>query len=695
MLGWLTWIVLVQGIYNALSGEPPVIRDFQAHDLTQPEDVPSESGFQLPCKASGTSPLEYIWQHNGRDIKYGDQYRLLKSGTLQGSFLNHTNNGKYQCFVKNDFGEDFSRKLKVLVSAAGDFHYESNKKAPVVLGKAIEIPCPDHEPSYGVTYRWGGYSPADGVFGPFTEDERIAVTLDGTLVIMNVTRQDVNKVNNMRGIMCQMTISTAEARYSHVVDFKSQGTEFTGIKAPVFYASPKRLEEAREGYQKKLYCLAVAKPSPYIIWRKDGEKIEDGDDAYSSAGSFDRLSVNTFLTVKASPEWNVELSQNTSTPRSETTLLMCLARGVPSPRYRWFRNGHEIDVSDSRVKLQNNVLKLTHVDDWHEAVFQCVAENDQGMEVTSIWVHVEDAPTNVDPSSQRGDGPDYLIWIILIAILGVLLIVAIVVIIFCYKRRKARRDEATDEAPRYNEVFDDFQIPNLDPSTAGVASYEALDPEQDLDDSGLYEKLDFRPLDNGPDYDNPGKPLPEYLELVSDTNVAPGNTASTAKIGGPGKEYYEPMESDMRGNAPDYDNPDTSLPEYLGLVNNTNVPPENTASAAKTGGPGKEYYEPMEMEASNVKNPVESISPSPKYYELTAGNLEPTKDTKGLSSSADYYQPMADKTGLTGQGEQPSAPPEYYIPMAETASVTHRRATHRPRVVTIQRMVYAQANCEG
>lgn len=266
---------------------------------------------------------------------------------------------------------------------------------------------------------------------------------------------------------------------------------------------------------------------------------------------------------------------------------------------------------------------------------------------------------------------------------------------------------ATDEAPRYNEVFDDFQsnpslpraapsgvtgvkgmkrrptlppLPQyqtLDPSTAGVASYEALDPEQDLDDSGLYEKLDFRPLDNGPDYDNPGKPLPEYLELVSDTNVAPGNTASTAKTGGPGKEYYEPMESDMRGNAPDYDNPDTPLPEYLGLVNNTNVPPENTASAAKTGGPGKEYYEPMEMEASNVKNPVESIPPSPKYYELTAGNLEPTKDTKGLSSSADYYQPMADKTGLTGQGEQPSAPPEYYIPMAEN-SLSDPQTSHTP-----------------
>ena len=41
------------------------------------------------------------------------------------------------------------------------------------------------------------------------------------------------------------------------------------------------------------------------------------------------------------------------------------------------------------MKLQKNILKLKNVDSWHEAVFQCVAENDLGMSVTSTWVHVE------------------------------------------------------------------------------------------------------------------------------------------------------------------------------------------------------------------------------------------------------------------------------------------------------------------
>jgi len=46
-------------------------------------------------------------------------------------------------------------------------------------------------------------------------------------------------------------------------------------------------------------------------------------------------------------------------------------------------------LRSSRVKLQKNILKLVNVDSWHEAVFQCVAENSQGMNVTSTRVHVE------------------------------------------------------------------------------------------------------------------------------------------------------------------------------------------------------------------------------------------------------------------------------------------------------------------
>ena len=40
----------------------------------------------------------------------------MPSGTLVGQALNQRNSGKYQCFVKNDYGTDFSRKLEVNVT---------------------------------------------------------------------------------------------------------------------------------------------------------------------------------------------------------------------------------------------------------------------------------------------------------------------------------------------------------------------------------------------------------------------------------------------------------------------------------------------------------------------------------------------------------------------------------------------------
>ena len=114
--------------------------------------------------------------------------------------------------------------LSFIVSVAGDFIYSNDKVAPVTLGKPVEIQCPKHEPSFGVAYRWGGYNSAGdpSTFLPFLENQHIAVTLDGTLVVMFVTKKDVDKVNNMGGILCEMTLGS-EKKHSHKVIFNLQG----------------------------------------------------------------------------------------------------------------------------------------------------------------------------------------------------------------------------------------------------------------------------------------------------------------------------------------------------------------------------------------------------------------------------------------------------------------------------------------
>ena len=113
--------------------------------------------------------------------------------------------------------------LPLIVSVAGDFIYANDKVAPVTLGKPVEIPCPKHEPSFGATYRWGGYSSVGdpSSFLPLVKNEHIAVMLDGTLVVMFVTRKDVDKVNNMGGILCEMALGS-EKKHSHKVSFQLQ-----------------------------------------------------------------------------------------------------------------------------------------------------------------------------------------------------------------------------------------------------------------------------------------------------------------------------------------------------------------------------------------------------------------------------------------------------------------------------------------
>ena len=137
-------------------------------------------------------------------------------------------------------------------------------------------------------------------------------------------------------------------------------------------------------------------------------------------------------------------------------------------------------------------------------------------------------------------------------------------------------------------------------------------------------------MDNGPNYDAPGKPIPEYLELVNDTNLPPNNTSST---GGPGKEYYQPVEGGLRKD----------------VFNDSN-------SALK-------YYVPMQMEGSKTKTPNQPGSSTRAYYEPMAGNLESAPETKSATSSAEYYQPMVDKAGEKQQEENSSSSPEYYVPM--------------------------------
>ena len=201
------------------------------------------------------------------------------------------------------------------------------------------------------------------------------------------------------------------------------------------------------------------------------------------------------------------------------------------------------------------------------------------------------------------------------------------------------------------------QYQSLDPTTIGAACYEPLDPS-DLTNSGLYERLDFRTLDEAHDYDNPdkdkSKPLPEYLELVSDASAPPGNITS----GGAETEKYEPMGADVPSDAVHVNNP---LPSYEPM----DIAASNVTNAAKPyPSSSPKYYEPIDTQKSRVRSACPS---SPKYYEPMAGNNlnDNSAKTMGSPSSREYYQPMKDN--VLSSEKVGSSPQEYYVSMGESS----------------------------
>lgn len=196
------------------------------------------------------------------------------------------------------------------------------------------------------------------------------------------------------------------------------------------------------------------------------------------------------------------------------------------------------------------------------------------------------------------------------------------------------------------------QYQTLDPSTIGVACYEPIDPQKDYNDSELYEKLDFRTMDTPQNYGQPAyaKPIPEYLELVSDTNSPQVKNASNGTSLKSGKQYYEPMEGGLNQEHGD---------KFHGQYSDQNYEP--MAGAIKPDSP--KYYEPM----SSGMDKANTSPDSPKYYEpMTINKIDdPFVKPKGSSSSANYHQPMAENN--VNQTTVASTPHDYYVPMSQNS----------------------------
>ena len=96
----------------------------------------------------------------------------------------------------------------------------------VDLGDEFSYACPQHAPSYGVSYSWMGENAGSKI--QFKGNERRAITQSGHLFIMFVTEKDLKELeeNEDKGIRCEISGAGRFERSSLLKLTKKNAGEF-------------------------------------------------------------------------------------------------------------------------------------------------------------------------------------------------------------------------------------------------------------------------------------------------------------------------------------------------------------------------------------------------------------------------------------------------------------------------------------
>lgn len=113
--------------------------------------------------------------------------------------------------------QDSYKLIHLLFPGIGPFLSTADDPRTVNLGQPLQIPCPAHEPSHGAVYTWQGSENIE-----FSRNARRAISPGGELFIMFVTDEDINEINQLKGISCVITGANTIYRSGPVTLQKSQ-----------------------------------------------------------------------------------------------------------------------------------------------------------------------------------------------------------------------------------------------------------------------------------------------------------------------------------------------------------------------------------------------------------------------------------------------------------------------------------------
>ncbi|EDV19556.1 uncharacterized protein TRIADDRAFT_4136, partial [Trichoplax adhaerens] len=231
----------------------------------------------VPCEATGTGTISYVWQHNGKNIQYDARIKL-SGGNLTFTGIIPADAGKYTCLASNLYGTSISREATLQVLAAPVFTEKPYTQTTLFRGQTSTIRCTvTGGPRPVMTYTRNGGFVDTLLYNKYT------VLLNGNLIIHNVDDNDAGTY------MC-----TARNRYG-----SSNVSGIAIVVSATVFSKPLVKTSVRRPQNFSISC-AVTKAVNYnvaLYWQRNNVNITTSRATITTSGLTTTLTyVNTTLT---------------------------------------------------------------------------------------------------------------------------------------------------------------------------------------------------------------------------------------------------------------------------------------------------------------------------------------------------------------------------------------------------------------
>uniref|UniRef100_A0A1A8Q8H0 Contactin 4 n=2 Tax=Nothobranchius rachovii TaxID=451742 RepID=A0A1A8Q8H0_9TELE len=394
----LLWkLLLLQSLMGCLAEssalQSPVFTKQPGSIVYPVQTVENNREVVFSCEAQGSPPLMYRWKLNATEIipKAGSHYSL-SGGNLRISRLNKDQDaGTYQCLASNSFGTIVSREASLTFAYLENFKTQRRSSVSVREGQGVVLLCGPPPHSGDLIFSW--------IFNEFPtyvkQDSRRFISQEtGNLYIAKVEPSDVGNYT------CVVTNTVTKTRVQGPptpLVLRSDGV--MGEYEPKIEVQFPEVVHVAKGSTVKLECFALGNPAPSISWRRvdnvpfprkvDIRKasgiLEIPYFQQEDAGTYECVAENSrgMNMVKGklsfyAPPHLIEKPQDVQKLIDDSLVWECKATGKPKPSYRWMKNGENMESTEERIQVANEVLSISRLTLSDTGMYQCVAGNKHG-----------------------------------------------------------------------------------------------------------------------------------------------------------------------------------------------------------------------------------------------------------------------------------------------------------------------------